>query len=67
MENTPDLLDLQPNAVQDINQTMARDPHEDTLTQDQKALAHIYGIARGAAHRLIDYHRNKKNNNTEPE
>ena len=29
-----------------------------TRKQDQKALAQIYGTARGAAHRLIDYHRN---------
>ena len=58
VENSPELLDLQPNAVQDINQAMSKDPHEDTLPQDQGALAQIYGTARGAAHRLIDYHRN---------
>ncbi len=58
VENTPDLIDIQPEAIQNINTALANDPPAGTESQDQTALAQIYGIARGAAHRLMDYHQN---------
>ena len=63
VENTEELLALQPQAVQNINEALKNDPAKEVAAQDQKALAHIYGVARGAAHRLIDF----KRNNPDPE
>lgn len=58
VENTTQLMELQPEAIQNINSALANDPPSGTGNQDQDALAQIYGIARGAAHRLLDYHKN---------
>ena len=58
VENTPELMDLQPDAIQNINTALANDPPSGTQDRDQTALAQIYGIARGAAHRLMYHHRN---------
>ena len=59
VENTPPLLLMHPEVVQDINQALTNDPPQGSEGHDMEALAIIYGMARGAAARLLKYHQGK--------
>ena len=49
----PELLEIDPDAIQTINWPLLKNPPGGTEAQDQEALAQIYGIARDITRRLI--------------
>ena len=60
VENTPPLLQMHPEAVQNINQALINDPPSGTEMRDQQNLASIYGLALGTSVRLLRYHEDEQ-------
>lgn len=58
VEQTPELLELQPKAIQSLNQTILKDPPPEAEARDLAAVEAVYELAMGAAKRLMDFHRN---------
>ena len=57
VEQTPELLELQPKAIQNLNQTIMKDPPPEAGSRDLAAAEDVHELALGSVQRLMDWHR----------